>query len=60
MEHGKSAGSGHSTNKSTLDNSSLVDAIPQYPGEDSLAHTATTYKEQLDAYLAGKGLLSAE
>ena len=27
--------------------------FPQFPGEDCLAHTASTYKEQLDARLTG-------
>ena len=29
--------------------------FPQFPGEDCLAHTASTYKEQLDARLTGLG-----
>ena len=32
--------------------------FPQFPGEDCLAHTASTYKEQLDARLTGLGLLA--
>ena len=27
--------------------------FPQFPGEDCLAHTASTYQEQLDARLTG-------
>ena len=32
--------------------------FPQFPGEDCLAHTASTYQEQLDARLTGLGLLA--
>ena len=34
--------------------------FPQFPGEDCLAHTASTYKEQLDARLTGLGLLAVQ
>ena len=33
------------------------DALPQFPGEDFLAHAGKHYKEQLDARLAEIGLL---
>ena len=32
--------------------------FPHFPGEECLAHTATTYMEQLNARLTGLGLLA--
>ena len=57
MQHGRFAASGATTPDKK--NTALGAAdFPQFPGEDFLAHAATQFKEQAEARLAARSLLT--
>ena len=56
MEHDRSAGS-KAVNPDTRTVGAAPTHFPQFPGEDCLAHAATLYIEQAEAYLISRGLL---